>query len=147
VTSTLGISSAAYEEVLAVEAAELERREQLFRGGRPPLDVRGKMAILVDDGLATGATMRAAVESVRRRGPSGIVLAVPVASADTCEIFRPLVDTIICLLQPIDMRAVGIWYADFTQTTDSEVRSLLEASARARPAESQLAAPTAAPTS
>lgn len=131
ITSALGISVEDFEAVLAAERAELERRELLFRGGRPPLDVHDKTVILVDDGLATGATMRAAVEALRLRGPARVVVAVPVASPEICAAFRPLVDDMICLLQPPQFHAVGLWYVDFSQTSDSEVRMLLDAAARA----------------
>ena len=131
ITSALGISAAELEAVLAAERAELERRERLFRGSRPPLDVRDRTVILVDDGLATGATMRAAVEGLRLRGPAEIVVAVPVASPETCEAFRSLVDDIICLMKPRRLHAVGLWYRDFSQTSDSEVRELLDAAERA----------------
>jgi putative phosphoribosyl transferase len=144
ITSALRISAADFEAVLAAESAELERRERLFRGDRPPLDVHDKTVILVDDGLATGATMRAAIEALRLRGPAGIVVAVPVASPEICAAFRPLVDDMICLLQPPRFRAVGLWYVDFSQTSDSEVRMLLDAAARGFEAQAS-ATPSAAP--
>jgi putative phosphoribosyl transferase len=117
------------EEVIArVEAAErreLERREREYRGGRPPLDVRGKTVILVDDGLATGSTMRAAVAALRRLGPNRIVVAVPVGAAETCEEFEGEADEAICAKEPDPFYAVGAWYDDFSQTSDAEVRDLL----------------------
>lgn len=131
ILSELRISRADFEAVLMAERAELERREQLFRGGRPALDVRDKTVIVVDDGLATGATMRAAVEGLRLRGPAEIVVAVPVASISTCVAIRRLVDEVICLVQPVQLHAVGLWYLDFTQTSDSEARALLDEAARA----------------
>jgi predicted phosphoribosyltransferase len=131
ITSALRISSEDFQAVLVAERAELERRERLFRDDRPPLDVHDKTVILVDDGLATGATMRAAVEGLRRRGPAEIVIAVPVGSADICDALRPLVDDITCLLQPMDLYAIGLWYREFSQTSDSEVRALLDAARRA----------------
>jgi predicted phosphoribosyltransferase len=137
ITSALRISSEQFDAVLAAERAELERREQLFRGGRAAIDVRGKTVILVDDGLATGSTMRAAVEALRQRGPGEIVMAVPVAPPETLEAFRPLVDDIICLMKPTRFHAVGVWYRDFSQTTDSEVRELLDEAAQALEAETR----------
>lgn len=144
ITSALRISPERFEAVLAAERAELERRERLFRGNRPPLDVRDKTVIVVDDGLATGATMRAAVEGLRLRGPAEIVVAIPVASPDACDVFRTLVDEVVCLLQPLQMYAVGLWYQDFSQTTDSEARALLDAAARNFEDKTQIA-PSASP--
>jgi predicted phosphoribosyltransferase len=144
ITSALGISAEDFQAVLAAERAELERRERLFRGGRPPLDVHDKTVILVDDGLATGATMRAAIEALRLRGPASIVVAVPVASPEICAALRPLVDDMICLVQPPQLHAVGLWYVDFSQTSDAEVRMLLDAAARAFEAKAR-ATPSAKP--
>ncbi|CCF84579.1 phosphoribosyltransferase [Nitrolancea hollandica] len=110
------------------EQQELERREQAYRGDRPQPDVHGKIIILVDDGLATGSTMRAAIRALRQREPAKIVVAVPAASPDTCEAFRGEVDDIVCALTPEPFYAVGLWYEDFSQTTDQEVRDLLEQS-------------------
>ncbi len=112
-------------QVAAEEQMELERREQLYRGGRPGADVRGRTAILVDDGLATGASMSAAVTALRQLGPKRIVVAVPVAAASACEAFRRLVDEVVCAMTPESFQAVGIWYNDFSQTTDDEVRALM----------------------
>jgi putative phosphoribosyl transferase len=111
--------------VAAEEQIELERREQLYRGGRPAADVRGRTAILVDDGLATGASMSAAVAALRQLRPKRIVVAVPVAAASACEAFRRLVDEVVCAMTPESFQAVGIWYNDFSQTTDDEVRALM----------------------
>jgi putative phosphoribosyl transferase len=117
------------EEVLArvekAERQELERREHEYRGERPPLDVRGKTVLLVDDGLATGSTMRAAVAALRNLGPARIVVAVPVGAADTCAAFESEADEAICAQEPEPFYAVGVWYDDFEQTTDDEVRALL----------------------
>ena len=116
-------------DVVAVqEQRELERREQQYRGDRPPPDVRGRTVILVDDGLATGATMRAAVAAVRQQQPARVVVAVPVAAASTCDEFRAEVDVdeIVCARTPEPFYAVGLWYDDFSETTDDEVRELLE---------------------
>lgn len=130
IMSVLEIAPADFEAVLAAERTELDRRERIFRGHRPPLDVQDKTVIVVDDGLATGATMRAAVEGLRRRGPAEIVVAVPVASIEACEVFRRLVDDIACPVKPRHLHAIGLWYDDFAQTGDAEVRELLEAAAR-----------------
>jgi putative phosphoribosyl transferase len=113
------------EQVARAELAELRRREREYRGDRPPPDVRGKTVILVDDGLATGSTMRAAAVALRRLGPTRIVVAVPVAAAETCEEFRQEVDETVCAITPEPFYAVGLWYEDFSQTTDEEVRELL----------------------
>jgi putative phosphoribosyl transferase len=111
--------------VVATEQAELERRERQYRGDRPLPDVRGKTVILVDDGLATGASMRAAVAALRQEGPARIVVAVPVAAPETCDAFRDIADEIVCAVTPEPFHAVGLWYSDFSQTTDDEVRALL----------------------
>lgn len=115
----------AIEEVAAREQVELERREKSYRDDRPPLDVRGKTAVIVDDGLATGSTMRAAVRALRKMEPREIIVAVPVAAQSTCEEFRAETDDIVCLYTPEPFQAVGLWYEDFSQTTDSEVHDLL----------------------
>jgi erythromycin esterase-like protein/adenine/guanine phosphoribosyltransferase-like PRPP-binding protein len=107
------------------ELEELARRERLYRGGRPPPDVRGRTVILVDDGLATGATMLAAIKALKKLQPAQIVVAVPVAAQDTCEALRAEVDEVVCAITPEPFRAVGRWYEDFSQTTDEEVRELL----------------------
>jgi erythromycin esterase-like protein/predicted phosphoribosyltransferase len=107
------------------ELEELARRERLYRGGRPPPDVRGRTVILVDDGLATGATMLAAIQALKKLQPARIVVAVPVAAQDTCEALRAEVDEVVCAITPEPFRAVGRWYEDFSQTTDEEVRELL----------------------
>jgi putative phosphoribosyl transferase len=121
----LGISRAEIEQTIAAELRELERREIAYRDGREPPQLEGKTVILVDDGLATGSTMRAAAMAVRRAKPARIVVAVPVAAAETCDEFRDVVDEIVCGLTPKPFRAVGEWYVDFSQTTDDEVRELL----------------------
>jgi predicted phosphoribosyltransferase len=112
--------------VAARELQELARREQLYRGDRPPLDVRGRTVILVDDGLATGSTMRAAVAALRRLGPDRIVVAVPTAAPSTCGELSLEVDDCVCCIMPDPFYAVGVWYENFAQTTDEEVRDLLE---------------------
>ena len=120
------MSPEAVERVARRELEEVERREAAYRGGRPPVETAGKRVILVDDGLATGATMRAAVAAVRATGPARIVVAVPIAAASTCEELAREVDEIVCLRTPEPFYAVGLWYEDFSQTTDEEVRALLE---------------------
>ena len=108
------------------EMIELERRERSYRGSRPPLDLTGRTVIVVDDGLATGSTMRAAVRAVGKMGPAAVIVAVPVAASQTCDEFRSEVDEIICLRTPEPFQAVGLWYLDFSQTTDEEVHDLLD---------------------
>jgi putative phosphoribosyl transferase len=107
------------------EGRELNRRLQEYRGSRPPLDLCDRTVILVDDGLATGSTMRAAVKAIRQEQPRAVIVAVPVAAAQTCREFQAEADEIICLRTPPDFAAVGYWYEDFSQTTDLEVRELL----------------------
>jgi putative phosphoribosyl transferase len=120
------VSQNAIEAVVAREEQELRRREQSYRGARGPLDVRGKTVVIVDDGLATGSTMRAAVAALRKMEPRAIVVAVPVAAPPTCEEFTREVDEMICLRTPEPFQAVGLWYDDFSQTTDAEVHDLLQ---------------------
>src|SRR5438034_7090161 len=115
----------AIEAVTAKETAELERREQIYREGRPPPELRDRIVIPVDDGLATGATMRAAVKALRERGVAKIVVAVPVAPPDTCHEIEQLADETICLSTPPFFQAVGQYYEDFSQTSDEDVRELL----------------------
>jgi putative phosphoribosyl transferase len=134
VIQSLGISTEVIEAVTAREAEELARRERAYRGDRPPAEVAGRLVILVDDGLATGATMRAAATALRDRGPSRIVVAVPVGAPDACEALGRVVDDTICLLRPVWFSAVGAWYDDFSPTTDAEVRELLERAAASRAA-------------
>jgi putative phosphoribosyl transferase len=111
--------------VVAREQQEIERRERAYRDGRPPLDLRDRSVIVIDDGLATGATMRAAARAIRAQGPAEVVIAVPVAARETCEDLRNEVDEIVCATTPDPFHAVGLWYQDFDQTTDDEVRALL----------------------
>jgi putative phosphoribosyl transferase len=122
---TLGIGEAEIRQAVAAEAHELERREAAYRNGRDPPELAGKTVILVDDGLATGSTMRAAALAVRGHRPERVVVAVPVAAAQTCEEVRDDVDEIICAATPRPFHAVGLWYEDFSQTSDDEVRELL----------------------
>ena len=125
VIQALGLSQAAIDEVIRKEEQELRRREEQFRGQRPPLDLKGKTVILVDDGLATGATMWAAVTAVRQQEPAKIVMAVPVADPSSCDAFRQIADDVVCAITAEPLHAVGLWYQDFPQLTDDEVRALL----------------------
>ena len=117
------------KKTLARELDELRRREAAYRHGRPPHELKGKTVILVDDGLATGASMQAAARGVRRHEPARIVISVPVASRATCDQFRDEVDEVVCAVTPAPFYAVGNWYEDFSQTSDEEVRELLERAA------------------
>jgi len=130
VVRTYGVTQEAVERVARAEQAELERREREYRQNHPAVDVRGKVVILVDDGLATGSTMKAAVAAVRKLGPARVVVAVPVGAPSTCGEFSAIADEIVCARTPEPFSAVGLWYYDFSQTTDAEVRSLLAAHAR-----------------
>ena len=121
----LRVPSDIIDAVTAREQRELSRRERSYRGERPPPDIRGKIVILVDDGLATGSSMRAAVAALRRLNPGRIVVAVPVGAEETCAAFRVEADEAICARMPEPFMAVGMWYDDFSQTTDDEVRELL----------------------
>lgn len=126
----LDLPARAIQAVAAKELRELERREQAYRDDRPPLDVRGHIVILVDDGLATGSTMKAAVAAVRRLEPARLIVAVPTAVPPTCAELGHEVDECVCVIMPEPFYAVGVWYEDFSQTTDDEVRDLLELSGR-----------------
>jgi len=121
-----GASEQAVERVTRSERAELERRETLYRGDREPPEVEGKTVILVDDGLATGASMKAALQALKPRKPAAVVVAVPTAAPETRAEFENEVDEIVCAHTPQPFGAVGAWYRDFTQTSDAEVRELLE---------------------
>jgi predicted phosphoribosyltransferase len=120
----------AIEAVTARETAELERREEIYREGRPAPELRDRIVILVDDGLATGATMRAAVKALRERGTAKIVVAVPVGPPDTCHELEQLADETVCLSTPPFFQAVGQYYEDFSQTSDNDVRELLTTAAQ-----------------
>ena len=126
---TLRIPEQEINAVAAREQRELERRERDYRSGRPAPNVRGRIVILVDDGLATGSTMRAAVAALRRQHPARIIVAVPVGAAETCEDFGDDADEVICARTPEPFYAVGLWYGDFAQTSDGEVHDLLELAA------------------
>ncbi len=125
VAESLGLGDAVIDEVAGREAAELARRQQAYRGGRAPLDLAGKVVIVVDDGLATGATMRAAVVALRAQGPARLVVAVPVGARSTCTELEAEADEVVCVRTPLTFMAVGQWYQDFSQTTDNEIRALL----------------------
>ncbi len=129
VADTFAISQQQIDDVAAREAHELERREQEYRGNRDRVDLRGRTAILVDDGLATGSTMRAAIAAVRQQRPKKVVVAVPVAARSTCAELQEEADEMVCLYTPLQFYAVGQWYQNFSQTTDEEVRELLERAA------------------
>jgi predicted phosphoribosyltransferase len=121
----LGIPRSSVDEVARRERVELQRREESYRRGRGPLAIENRPAILVDDGLATGATMRAAVLAVRQQRPSTIVVAVPVGARESCDELAHLADRVVCASMPDPFTAVGLWYEDFSQTTDEEVRHTL----------------------
>jgi len=123
------VSQHEIQRVTAAEQAELERRERRYRGDRAFPDLQGRIVILVDDGLATGFTMRAAITAVREKHPARVVVAVPVAAPETCDAFRDVADDVVCVVTPEQFQAVGLWYDDFSETTDDEVHALL---ARAR---------------
>jgi predicted phosphoribosyltransferase len=125
-----GLPPSVLDSVARYEQAELGRRERAYRGGQPPLELRDYTVILVDDGLATGSTMKAAVEAVRSHAPARIVVAVPVGAPDTCQELSALADEMVCVYQPADFAAVGSWYEDFSATSDQEVRQLLAHGAR-----------------
>ncbi|HMC65690.1 MAG TPA: phosphoribosyltransferase [Gemmataceae bacterium] len=126
VVQTLAIPDDTIDLVAAEEQQELDRRQQLYRGDRPPPAIAGRIIILVDDGLATGSTMRAAIAAVRQQKPARIVVAVPVGAAASVEELQAEVDELVCILTPEPFHAVGAWYRDFSQVTDDEIRELLK---------------------
>lgn len=126
VVDYLGIPERVIEIITERELEELERRERIYRGDRPEPDVKGKTLILIDDGLATGSTIRAAAAALRQQQPARIVVAVPVSAPQTCDEYRIGVDEIVCTITPEPFLGVGQWYLDFSQTTDEEVHALLE---------------------
>jgi len=133
VLSHLGIPQDIIDLVIESEQRELERREREYRQNRPPVKLRGQTVIVVDDGLATGSSMHAAVTAIRQKQPKKIIVAVPVGARDTCQSFQNEVDTIaICAITPESFQSVGAWYANFTPTTDDEVRKCLERSGPAK---------------
>ena len=129
VVAGLGLSETIINKVAEKEQQELERRERLYRDDRPAPDLHGRTVILVDDGLATGATMRAAVRALQQQQPAQLVVGVPVSSPETCQEFQTKVDDIVCARTPRPFHSVGLWYDDFSQTTDDEVRDLLHSAA------------------
>jgi len=120
-----GVTRQQIEEVLEREKQELFRREKLYRGDRPPIDVKGRTVVVVDDGLATGASMRVAVIALRSKTPASLIVAVPVASLEICAEFQHVVDKTLCLETPEPLHSIGLWYENFNQTSDDEVRALL----------------------
>lgn len=134
VVRALDIPDEVFEAVAVREQRELARREHAYRGARPLPEIRGRTVILVDDGLATGSSMRAAIAALRRRQPARIVVAVPVAAASTCAELAHEVDDLVCAITPEPFQAVGLWYQDFSQTTDEEIRDLLARAADKQPA-------------
>ena len=131
VVRALGIPPEEVADVARAEERELKRREDAYRDSRQRVDVTGKTVILIDDGLATGSTMRAAIQALRRLNPARVIAAVPIAAADTCADMADEADEMVCAVTPEPFVAVGLWYQDFTQTTDEEVRELLAAADRA----------------
>ena len=134
VVESLNISEETINEVAVAEQKELERREQRYRGNLPPLNVQGLTILLIDDGLATGSTMRAAAVALRQQQPKEIIAAVPVSAPEVCQEFKVKVDKIICAETLRPFIAVGLWYESFPQTTDAEVRQLLKQAAAELPA-------------
>jgi putative phosphoribosyl transferase len=137
VVGYLDIPDYVIDEVADIELRELERRKRLYRGDRPEPKVQGKTIILIDDGLATGSTMRAAVKALRQQDPARIVVAVPVSASQTCDEYRMGADEIICAKTPEPFMGVGMWYRDFSQTTDEEVREILAQAEHLNLAESE----------
>jgi putative phosphoribosyl transferase len=124
------VSRAEVDRVIEREQAELQKRERLYRGSHPAVPVEGREALLVDDGLATGATMRAAVEALRQLKPARVTVAVPVGARESCDAMEAVADDVVCVRTPEPFHAVGGWYTEFSQTTDEEVRELLAAADR-----------------
>lgn len=131
--SGMAMSPEALAAVVAREEVELARREQLYRGQWPAAELRGRTVIVVDDGLATGATMRAAMLAIRQQQPGHLVVAVPVGAADSCQQLQDVADEVVCAAMPVPFRAVGLWYRHFGQTSDEEVQALLEDARRTLP--------------
>jgi predicted phosphoribosyltransferase len=132
VVGVLQVPQPVIDQMAEAELTELQRRERAYRDDRPPPDARGKTVILVDDGLATGSTMRAAARALRQQAPRRLVVAVPVAPAETCAGLAEEVDEVVCLVTPDPFYGVGLWYDDFSQTSDKQVRALLRRAAQAR---------------
>jgi putative phosphoribosyl transferase len=125
IVAAFQVSPASIDRVAAIELHELQRRDRVYRGDRPPVDLQSRIVILVDDGLATGATMRSAIASIEQQQPEQIVVAVPVAAQSTVEEFSNLVDRVVCLMMPQPFYAIGSWYENFDQTTDAQVCAAL----------------------
>lgn len=130
IINELQINKASIDNVILSEKEELKRREHLYRGNKPFPHLAGKTIILVDDGIATGSTMKAAIMALQQQKPKEMIIAVPVAASSTCDEMARLVKTLICPLQPVDFHAVGLWYDNFSQTSDEEVIEQLEQSKR-----------------
>jgi predicted phosphoribosyltransferase len=130
VIAALRIPQSYIQATFVEQMAELRRREQVYRRGRPALDLAGQTAIVVDDGLATGASARVAISAVRQRGPARVILAIPVSAPETAAALRPLVDQLVTVLEPEAFLAVGVWYQDFRPTTDTDVLACLDEAAR-----------------
>lgn len=128
-----GVAPEAIEEVIREEERELERREAILRGERPSPEVEGRTIVLVDDGIATGSTMRAAIAALQARGARKVVVAVPIAASETCAELAKEVDEVVCAATPDPVRAISLWYDDFEQMTDAEVRQLVERAATTGP--------------
>ncbi|QBR84911.1 phosphoribosyltransferase [Legionella israelensis] len=126
ILNQFNLSQAAIDNVIEKEKAELNRREKTYRGKKSPLDLKDKIIILVDDGIATGATVKAAIKAIRWQKPQKLVLAIPVAALSSYEEMKTLVDEVVCLMRPEYFNAVGLWYEDFSQTSDEEVFQLLK---------------------
>jgi putative phosphoribosyl transferase len=126
VTTRFGVSKEQISRTIARERQELDRREHLYRGDRAPPKITGRTVILVDDGLATGASMHAAASALRKEHPKRIVVAVPIGAPETCDAMRVAADDVVCAATPEPFLSIGLWYDDFSQTTDAEVRDLLE---------------------
>jgi putative phosphoribosyl transferase len=128
ILSELNISGDTVDEVAAHELRELQRRDHVYRGDRPPLDISDRVILLIDDGIATGSTMRAAIAILKAQHPARIVVAIPVAPLETCQALLKEVDEVVCLFQPDPLYSIGLWYDNFAQVTDAEVCDLLTSS-------------------
>lgn len=131
--ATLGISQKEINNVVAYEQQELELRERLYRGNRPAYDIYGRIVILADDGIATGATMQAAVTTIKQQQPARVIIAVPVATATTCQMFAAQGNEVVCVLKPEEFYAISLWYEHFSQTSDKEVHDLLTYASHEQP--------------